>query len=417
MYKEFYGLTADPFRLSPDHHFCYRYPSFAKGRAYMQYALQAAEGFVVVTGQPGMGKTTLINDLLSDYGPRDYTIATLVNTMLEAKEVLRSAAYEFGLNVEGADSATVLQRLKQLFTQARNEGRPPLLIVDEAQNLNLNALEELRMLTNLQIQGSPLLQIFLVGQEGLREKLQDPALEQLRQRVTAATHLHPLNQTQVASYITHRLKVVGWKGRPRFKASLLPILDTACEGVPRRINQFCSRLLLHGAVEQKYELGVEDARLVFSELSEERLSRVPMDMDSGLVDDSSDLIAGDEDLHGDAQIDDAPGKVVMPPPPIGDSRDQPPPVAPSLPNQATPPPPSRPPRPLQERADAQQAQPAFSNQRRSSVMPAPTGMPPEAEPQHPQIEARYAAPQRTWIGLLMLVLLLAGTGAAAYIWY
>lgn len=415
MYTEFYGLTADPFRLSPDHHFCYRYPSFAKGRAYMQYALQAAEGFVVVTGQPGMGKTTLINDLLSDYGPRDYTIATLVNTMLEGNEVLRSAAYEFGLNVEGADSATVLQRLKQLFTQARNEGRPPLLIVDEAQNLNLNALEELRMLTNLQIHGSPLLQIFLVGQEGLREKLQDPALEQLRQRVTAATHLHPLNQTQVASYITHRLKVVGWKGRPRFKASLLPVLDTACEGVPRRINQFCSRLLLHGAVEQKYELGAEDARLVFSELSEERLSRVPMDMDSGLADANSELIAGDQDLHGDPQIDDAPRKVVMPPPPIDDSWDQPPPALRPIPNRATPPP--QQPQPMHRPPDTQPAQPGYSDQPSGPVMRSRAAQVPHTDTRQAQIEARYAAPQRTWIGLLMFVLLLAGTGAAAYIWY
>jgi len=108
MYKAYYRLRGDPFRLSPDHAFCYRYPSFAKGRAYMQYALQAAEGFVVVTGAPGMGKTTLINDLLSDYGPSDYLVATLVNTMLEANDILRSAAYEFGINVEGLDTATVL---------------------------------------------------------------------------------------------------------------------------------------------------------------------------------------------------------------------------------------------------------------------------------------------------------------------
>lgn len=275
MYKAFYRLTGDPFRLSPDHAFCYRYPSFAKGRAYMQYALQAAEGFVVVTGAPGMGKTTLINDLLSDYGPSDYLVATMVNTMLEADDILRSAAYEFGVSAEGLDTATLLQRLKQLFTQCHHDRRPPLLVVDEAQNLSFNALEELRMLTNLQYEGKPLLQIFLVGQEGLRDKLQDPRLEQLRQRVTAAAHLHPLNQEQTAAYILHRLKVVGWANNPRIRASVLPVIELACQGVPRRINQFCSRLLLHGAVEEKSDLNGQDARLVFEELADERLSSAP----------------------------------------------------------------------------------------------------------------------------------------------
>lgn len=282
MYKAYYRLRGDPFRLSPDHAFCYRYPSFAKGRAYMQYALQAAEGFVVVTGAPGMGKTTLINDLLSDYGPSDYLVATLVNTMLEANDILRSTAYEFGINVEGLDTATVLQRIKQLFTQSHQDGRPPLLVVDEAQNLSLSALEELRLLTNLQIQGKPLLQIFLVGQEGLREKLADPRLEQLRQRVTAAAHLNPLTQEQTAAYILHRLKVVGWNNFPRIKASVLPVIEVACQGVPRRINQFCSRLLLHGAVEEKAVLSSEDANTVFQELSEERLSHVPVGLGSTL---------------------------------------------------------------------------------------------------------------------------------------
>lgn len=289
MYQTYYRLRADPFRLSPDHAFCYRYPSFAKGRAYMQYALQAAEGFVVVTGSPGMGKTTLINDLLADYGPSDYLVARLVNTMLEANDILRSTAYEFGLNVEGMDNATVVQHLKQLFTRSYQNGRPPLLIVDEAQNLSLDALEELRLLTNLHIEGRPLLQIFLVGQEGLRDKLADPRLEQLRQRVTAAAHLSPLTQEQTAAYILHRLKVVGWDNFPRIKASVLPVIEAACQGVPRRINQFCSRLLLHGAVEEKAVLNAQDASTVFNELSDERLSTsntaIPSSPDSAFLDD------------------------------------------------------------------------------------------------------------------------------------
>jgi type II secretory pathway predicted ATPase ExeA len=373
MFKEFYGLQGDPFRLSPDHNFCYRYPSFAKGRAYMQYALQAAEGFVVITGSPGMGKTTLINDLLSDYGQREHTVATLVNTMLEANEVLRCAAYEFDLNVEHMDTATVLQRLKQLFTQAHRDGRPPLLIVDEAQNLTLNALEELRMLTNLQLDGKPLLQIFLVGQDGLRKKLQEPDLEQLRQRVTAAAHLYPLDQDQVAAYIIHRLKVVGWKGYPKLMSSLLPVIEAACEGVPRRINQFCSRLLLHGAVEQKSVLNGEDAKLVFAELSEERLSRVPMNMSDGmdteLLDTNDRPSAGsarpDYELRSQPQEPEARKKVVVTRPEAT--------KIPELP---------------------------------------PVAQPAVTPPLHPH---HHRPPHRIWLGVA--VLLLFAAGSAVYSWY
>lgn len=274
MYEAFYQLTEDPFRLSPDHAFCYRHPSFAKGRAYMQYALNSAEGFVVVTGSPGMGKTTLINDLLSDYGPSQYLVATLVNTLLGASDILRSTAYEFGLEAGGLDKATLLERLKQLFVASRKQGTPPLLIVDEAQNLSLEAMEELRLLTNLQAEGKPLLQIFLVGQDQLREKLQDPRLEQLLQRVTAATHLRPLTEEQTASYMLHRLKVAGWTQDPKIANSAVPVIHSTAQGVPRRINQFCSRLLLFGAVEEKHLLDAEDARTVYHELSEENLSAV-----------------------------------------------------------------------------------------------------------------------------------------------
>jgi general secretion pathway protein A len=219
MFTEYYGFSDEPFRLSPDPRFCYRHPTFAKGGAYMRYALRAAEGFVVITGSPGMGKTTLISDTTHSFGPGEYTVATMVNTLLAPDDVLRSAAYEFGLDADGVDTATVLHRLKQFFIHCHARKRPPLLVVDEAQNLSLYALEELRMLTNLEFDGRPLLQIFLVGQNQLRDNLQHPGLEQLRQRVTAAAHLKALNDDEVAGYLMHRLKVVGWRGSPKLKSS------------------------------------------------------------------------------------------------------------------------------------------------------------------------------------------------------
>ena len=276
MYEDFYQLTADPFRLSPDHSFCFRYPSFIKAKAYMRYALNTAEGFVMVTGRPGMGKTTLISDLLSDLADADdYLTGMLVNTQLEAAALLRMLAYEFGLNAQNQDKATVLHKLHQFFVQVSRSKRRPLLVVDEAQNLQLESLEELRLLTNLQFEGRPLLQIFMVGQEQLRDKLQDVRLEQLRQRITAACHLDPLTLEQTTAYIIHRLRVVGWNTAPEITAPTLQVIQEVSEGVPRRINQFCSRLLLHGALEQKYRLTPQDAVLVVEELNEEHLAPVP----------------------------------------------------------------------------------------------------------------------------------------------
>ena len=407
MYQTYYRLRADPFRLSPDHAFCYRYPSFAKGRAYMQYALQAAEGFVVVTGSPGMGKTTLINDLLADYGTSDYLVARLVNTMLEANDILRSTAYEFGINVEGMDNATVVQHLKQLFTRSYQNGRPPLLVVDEAQNLSLDALEELRLLTNLQIEGRPLLQIFLVGQEGLRDKLADPRLEQLRQRVTAAAHLNPLTQEQTAAYILHRLKVVGWDNFPRIKASVLPVIEAACQGVPRRINQFCSRLLLHGAVEEKAVLNAQDATAVFNELSDERLSSSPASVSSSpdsafLEEPDSEAVdsarpepgenAATESVFAEAEnLLRQQKRVVVPPPRPARSRAPDSHMVPGLEGTFAPPPRFRP--------DA--APPPMP----AAPMPGPGGRP------YP----RRSEPSGTGIGVVLLLLLLVGGGI--YAWY
>jgi type II secretory pathway predicted ATPase ExeA len=412
MHQQYYGLTGDPFRLSPDHAFCYRHPSFAKGRAYMQYALQAAEGFVVITGSPGMGKTTLINDLLADYGPSDYLVATLVNTMLEATDILRSIAYEFGLDVQGLDAATVLQKLKELFIRSHQSGQPPLLVVDEAQNLSLGALEELRLLTNLQVRGRPLLQIFLVGQEGLREKLQDPAIEQLRQRVTAAAHLQPLSQEQTAAYIVHRLKVVGWNHFPRIRSSVLPIIGAACQGVPRRINQFCSRLLLHGAVEEKAVLDAEDAKTVFRELSEERLSHTPAGSSSALAsaylgDSDTEVEEGgdqEEVLTHDEELPLGSKKVVMPPRRSAIVDDQMLTAGPVSPDR---------PAPLQRRDRAHDEMPSDNRPRQMDsgggrFYPLPRGRGSFPEPRPP---SGVAGLGYAFLFLLLLV------GLGAYAWY
>jgi putative secretion ATPase (PEP-CTERM system associated) len=272
MYTGFYQLSTDPFCLSPDPRFLFSHPSYRKAKAYMLYALQRAEGIVVVTGAPGTGKTTLIKELLSEHADTKFNIAKLVSTQVSANDLLRLIAYAFGIANEGMDKATLLRRLELYLTQQHREGWRNLLIVDEAQDLPKNALEELRLLTNLEQDNSPLLQVFLVGQEHLLNVVRLEVMEQLKQRIIAACQLKPLTATEIENYVFHRLRVAGWKQDPVIDHSVFPYLYHFSKGIPRKINQICSRLLLHGFVENKHELNAGDVSEVISELKSEQLS-------------------------------------------------------------------------------------------------------------------------------------------------
>ena len=273
MYEQFYNLKAEPFRLSPDHRFCYNHAQYAKAKAYMAYAFMRAEGFVMVTGQPGTGKTTLIGDLVESLADENVIVANLVSTQLAADDLLRMVAFAFGLTADAAEKSTILQHLSTLFLGLHREGGRALLIVDEAQDLTPKAMEELRLLTNLQLDGQPLLQIFLLGQPELRELIHAPELEQVHQRIIATSHLRALEEAETRAYVEHRLHVVGWQNDPAISAAVFPIIFQFSAGVPRRINLICSRLLLHTFVEQRHQIGVADARTVVEELQEEQLSK------------------------------------------------------------------------------------------------------------------------------------------------
>lgn len=272
MYEYFYQLKAEPFRLSPDHQFCYSHEGYARAKAYMAYAFVRAEGFVMVTGRPGTGKTTLIGDLIESLADERVTTASLVCTQLGADDLLRMVAFAFGMDVAAQEKSQVLQRLTTLFNRLHQQGRRALLIVDEAQDLPESALEELRLLTNLQVRGEPLLQIFLLGQEELRDLIQRPSMSQVQQRIVATCHLQSLKLMETREYILHRLLRVGWKGNPKLSEALYPIIYRFSDGVPRRINLICSRLFLHGSVEQRDRIGVADAKDVISELQMEQLA-------------------------------------------------------------------------------------------------------------------------------------------------
>lgn len=272
MYDSFYGLKGEPFRLSPDHNMAFAHKRFAKARAYMSYAFMRAEGFVMVTGRPGTGKTTLVGVLKDQLSSNQVTVAKLVCTQVQADDLLRLVCYEFGVTAETKDKGELLQQLTRRLKGWDREGRRALLIVDEAQNLSVSALEELRLLTNLETEGRPLLQIFLLGQTELRDLILRPELEQVHQRLVAATHLEPLEREETEDYIKHRLESVAWRGNPMISKAVYPLIFKFSEGIPRRINLICSRLFLHGAVEQKDRIGVADMRTVVQELQNEGLA-------------------------------------------------------------------------------------------------------------------------------------------------
>ena len=250
MFAEHYGLTDRPFQLTPDPRFYFDSATHRKAMAYLGFGLAQGEGFIVITGDAGTGKTMLARHLMATTDATRLTALHIVSTQVEGDDMLRLAAQGFGLATEGVSKAQLLDRIEAFLHAQSRERKRTLLIVDEAQNLSVSALEELRMLSNFQYGGQALVQIFLLGQPEFREALESDRLEQLRQRVIATHHLTAMREDETAPYITHRLTRAGWKGTPCFTADAHATLHRASGGVPRRLNLLANRALLHGALEQ-----------------------------------------------------------------------------------------------------------------------------------------------------------------------
>jgi putative secretion ATPase (PEP-CTERM system associated) len=266
MFEQFYGLTARPFQLTPDPRFWFESATHRTAMSYLGYGLAQGEGFIVITGEVGSGKTTLVGHVMQSIDPSRLTAARLVSTQVADADLLRLVADAFGIAIASPAKSDALAAIETFLHEEARAGRRTLLIVDEAQNLAISALEELRMLSNFQLGETSLLQIFLLGQPEFRETLASPAMEQLRQRIIATHHLEAMLPEEIEPYLIHRLSLVGWREDPVFAPSVYDELWRASDGIPRRLNGIVSRLLLYGAVEELHELDGDHVRAVVADM-------------------------------------------------------------------------------------------------------------------------------------------------------
>jgi putative secretion ATPase (PEP-CTERM system associated) len=303
MYTEFYGLTAEPFLLTPDPSFYFDSSVHSQAMAHLLYGLQRGEGFIVVTGEVGAGKTTIVQHLCDTIDRSRVAAAHIVTTLLNGAELIRMVCSAFEMRDIPHAKEDALIRLRAHLEALYRQGRKPLVIIDEAQNLSPAALEELRMLSNFQIGNQAPCQIFLVGQPQFRETMANPNLDQLRQRVIAAYHLGPLAREDCAEYLTHRMRLVNWKNDPEFSPEAIDAIFTHTDGVPRRINTLCSRLLLMGFLDDLHVFSADDVERVAEDLREEQGVRrnglpAPMDENNYLsVEDDTNLWRRQDYLH------------------------------------------------------------------------------------------------------------------------
>ncbi len=306
MYERFYNLKTKPFRLSPDPRFLYQSPGHAKALAYLRYGLQTGEGFVVITGEVGAGKTTLARALLNGLQDDSIVAAQLVTTHLGEDELVRAICNAFGLRTGNEEKAQLLKRLESFLLARAREGKRALLVVDEAQNLPPKSLEELRMLSNYQVGERALLQSFLLGQAQFKKVLQSPDMEQFRQRVIVSYHLGPLEGEETRKYIEHRLNLVGWRRDPVITDEAYGMIHEASGGIPRKINTLCDRLFLYGCLEEIHEINEDVVGLVVDEQRRQVSEFTTIEGDAG----AARSAAGEESPEGDVP---APAAVVSMP--------------------------------------------------------------------------------------------------------
>ena len=268
MYESYYGLNSKPFQLTPDPNFFFASKWHKRAMSYLQYGLSQAEGFIVITGDIGTGKTTIANSLLAEIED-DIVAAQIVTPKLSPDELVKMVAAKFDIETEGRSKAEILKMLEVFLYDLSVVGRRALLLVDEAQNLPLETIEELRMLSNFQLNGKPLIQSFLLGQEELQPILRAPNMEQFRQRIVASCHLAPLSLDECKEYIEYRLHHAGYNGSNLFSDEAYDCIFQFTRGVPRKINTLMDRVLLYGFLEEVETFGNDEVSEVIAEVKAE----------------------------------------------------------------------------------------------------------------------------------------------------
>jgi putative secretion ATPase (PEP-CTERM system associated) len=268
MYKNFYNLSQNPFQLNANLEFFFNSAGHKRAKAYLRYGLIQGEGFVVVTGEPGTGKTMLVKELFESFKQdEDIVIGLMVTSQVGAEDTLRMLSSAFNVAYENNDNkAVLLVRLENFFKENAQLGKRVLLVVDEAQNLPKQSIEELRMLSNYEWEGKVIFQIFLVGQEELGKMLYSPGMDQVKQRIVATYHLKAIEEDEIKQYILFRLAKAGWKSNPEFEEDIFAEIYRYTKGIPRRINTLCDRLLLFGYLEERSVIDLESTRHVISEI-------------------------------------------------------------------------------------------------------------------------------------------------------
>lgn len=269
MYLSFYGLKIKPFQLKPDASFFFSSKGHKRAIAYLEYGISQEDGFIIITGEVGAGKTTLIRHLFQKLDQQRFVVAHLTNTNLDSDDMLRMVAASFGLPATNSSKATILLEIEQLLRQYDKEGKKILLLVDEAQNLTSHALEELRMLSNFQTDDKLLLQTFLLGQPEFRKTLLGNNMQQLRQRVIATYHLGPMDSAETRAYIEHRLVIAGWQGEPLLQDDSFNVIYNFTGGIPRKINTLCDRLLIMGCLEELRRITGQEVNEVIADIQHE----------------------------------------------------------------------------------------------------------------------------------------------------
>lgn len=269
MYESYYGFKEKPFQLSPDPRFFFASNHHQRAMSYLQYGLDQGEGFIVVTGPIGTGKTTIARNLLNNIGDNSIVAAQLVTTKLSPQELLALVVSEFSIKANGDSKADLLSAIEDFLIKLNKQNKRALLIVDEAQNLPAETVEELRMLSNFQLDNKPLIQSFLLGQEELKAIIQAPDMEQFRQRIIASAHLKPLSVDEVKEYINHRLQQAGCNKSELFSDDAFAVIHEKTLGVPRKINIFVDRILLFGFLEELEQISTDAINSVAEEMEVE----------------------------------------------------------------------------------------------------------------------------------------------------